>query len=100
MRKFESVTQWWLMKKFILLFFLLLTGCSGPTITHGTIIKKETSESIKGTHYYISIGREVPLRGHGTSKEITRTLEVDKETYDKYKMGEYYRRYPVRAEES
>jgi hypothetical protein len=80
------------MKRLLLVLLLFCVGCGG-TITHGTVIKRWTSRDLNlSTTYFIQIGQE---KG---KVEYLRTMEVDRETFDKYKIGDYYRRYPQNAE--
>jgi hypothetical protein len=107
------------MKKFLALLLCLFCGC-GETITSGTVIGKryypartetyttytrldiddDGNNDIKIPHvntiqvpenWTITFSRRVD------DKDISRTVDVDKETYNDYKIGEQYPRYQAEA---
>lgn len=80
----------------------IFIGCSsGKQITSGTVIFKVGQNDFSDfrPRYWITFGKVVN-NGDGTFTEKTREIEVDKETYDKYKIGDHFSRYPEEAEKN
>jgi hypothetical protein len=80
------------MKLLILCLFALFTSC----VTSGFIVKKEHIPRHKGYYYYSYLNRDIPqeipdkyfLIVNNVEDELCK-IPVDKETYDRYIVGQY-----------